>query len=68
MYQLASSVFPEYAPFLYTDWKREMLKNFLKDKFGFDNFKTGQEEVIEKILSGKSAAAIFPTGSGKFLP
>ncbi len=42
------------------------LKN-LQDVFGFEGFKTGQEQVIEKVLQGKSACAIFPTGSGKSL-
>lgn len=44
-----------------------MLKNLLKDNFGFSTFKPGQKEVISNILEGKSAIAIFPTGSGKSL-
>lgn len=39
----------------------------LKDHFGFDAFRTGQEEVMTALLNGESAAAIFPTGSGKSL-
>ena len=39
----------------------------LKDYFGFDAFRPGQEEVITTLLHGESAAAIFPTGSGKSL-
>jgi ATP-dependent DNA helicase RecQ len=39
----------------------------LKDYFGFDAFRSGQEEVITTLLNGESAAAIFPTGSGKSL-
>lgn len=39
----------------------------LKDHFGFDTFRAGQEEVITTLLNGESAAAIFPTGSGKSL-
>ena len=39
----------------------------LKRNFGFESFKPGQQEVIEKVLNGKSASAIFPTGSGKSL-
>ncbi|MCG9731084.1 RecQ family ATP-dependent DNA helicase [Shewanella sp. Isolate13] len=35
--------------------------------FGFDQFREGQQEVVENILAGNSAAAIFPTGSGKSL-
>ena len=39
----------------------------LKEIFGFDSFKPGQKEVIDKLLSGKSSLAVFPTGSGKSL-
>ena len=44
-----------------------MLKQQLKKHFGFDSFLKGQEEAIGKIVVGKSAAAIFPTGAGKSL-
>jgi ATP-dependent DNA helicase RecQ len=40
---------------------------FLKSIFGFDEFRSGQRETIEILLAGRSAAAIFPTGSGKSL-
>jgi len=39
----------------------------LKSVFGFDTFREGQAAVITKILEGKSALAVFPTGSGKSL-
>ncbi|MGJ8638831.1 MAG: RecQ family ATP-dependent DNA helicase [Opitutaceae bacterium] len=39
----------------------------LKERFGFDCFRTGQEAVIRSLLDGRSAGAIFPTGSGKSL-
>src|ERR1700738_1652680 len=39
----------------------------LKNVFKFEAFREGQEQVINKILEGKSALAIFPTGSGKSL-
>ncbi|MHB9138959.1 MAG: RecQ family ATP-dependent DNA helicase [Victivallaceae bacterium] len=39
----------------------------LEKHFGFNEFKAGQAEVIKRIISGQSAAAIFPTGSGKSL-
>lgn len=39
----------------------------LQERFGFDAFRPGQEAVIDALLSGRSAGAIFPTGSGKSL-
>lgn len=39
----------------------------LRDVFGFESFRPGQELVIRHILSGKSALAVFPTGAGKSL-
>ncbi|KPA51326.1 ATP-dependent DNA helicase RecQ [Photobacterium leiognathi subsp. mandapamensis] len=44
-----------------------MYHQTLKKYFGFDSLRTGQEEVITRVLDGHSAAAIFPTGSGKSL-
>jgi len=43
------------------------LHQTLKRYFGFDGFREGQAEVVEAIVGGQSAAAIFPTGSGKSL-
>ncbi len=39
----------------------------LRTHFGFGRFLPGQREVIEHVLAGKSAAAVFPTGGGKSL-
>jgi ATP-dependent DNA helicase RecQ len=39
----------------------------LRQHFGFEGFLPGQKAVIEHLLSGHSAAAVFPTGSGKSL-
>ena len=39
----------------------------LKQHFGFDSFRPGQRKVIDDLLAGHSAAAVFPTGSGKSL-
>ncbi len=44
------------------DLQQELNKNF-----GFDTFRKGQEEVITRVLQGKSSGAIFPTGAGKSL-
>ena len=39
----------------------------LKDVFGFDDFRGGQQAVVTKVLAGHSTAAIFATGAGKSL-
>ncbi len=39
----------------------------LRSVFGFVSFRGGQERVIETVLGGRSALAVFPTGSGKSL-
>ncbi|AUI86774.1 recombinase RecQ [Vibrio azureus] len=44
-----------------------LLLQTLQFTFGFDSLKKGQESVIEAVMNGHSAAAIFPTGSGKSL-
>ncbi|MCX7546066.1 RecQ family ATP-dependent DNA helicase [Marinicella gelatinilytica] len=43
------------------------LEQLLQQTFHFTEFKAGQQQVIETIMAGQSAAAIFPTGSGKSL-
>ncbi|MCA9158796.1 MAG: ATP-dependent DNA helicase RecQ, partial [Planctomycetales bacterium] len=43
------------------------LTRLLHEKFGLSNFRAGQLAVIQRLLDGKSAAAIFPTGGGKSL-
>ncbi|RTR05406.1 RecQ family ATP-dependent DNA helicase [Halomonas nitroreducens] len=39
----------------------------LERVFGYPDFRPGQRPVIEAVVAGRSAAAIFPTGSGKSL-
>lgn len=39
----------------------------LKQFFGFDQFRQGQEQTVCQLLDGNSSLAIFPTGSGKSL-
>ncbi|MEN8136713.1 MAG: RecQ family ATP-dependent DNA helicase [Thermodesulfobacteriota bacterium] len=43
------------------------LQTSLKQHFGFDQFRPGQEQTISQLLGGDSSLAIFPTGSGKSL-
>ena len=40
-------------------------QKILKEYFNYDNFRAGQEEIIDSILSSKSVIAILPTGAGK---
>ncbi len=39
----------------------------LRDDFGLSSFHPGQRAVIDRLLAGKNAAAVFPTGGGKSL-
>src|SRR5471030_1931504 len=39
----------------------------LRAIFGFSEFRPGQQEVVEALLAGRSALAVFPTGGGKSL-
>lgn len=43
------------------------MDSLLRDTFGFQDFRPGQREVIERLLEGRSTLAIFPTGAGKSL-
>ena len=42
---------------------RELLRTY----FGFAEFRPGQRQVIEALLPGNAALAVFPTGGGKSL-
>lgn len=37
----------------------------LKQVYGYDSFREGQEDVIDSIISGRDTLAILPTGAGK---
>jgi ATP-dependent DNA helicase RecQ len=39
----------------------------LQDRFGFDEFRFGQEEIIRDVISQKDVIALLPTGTGKSL-
>ena len=43
------------------------LKAKLKEFFGFDSFKEGQEEIIRHLIAGNNAFVLMPTGGGKSL-
>lgn len=39
----------------------------LKDIFGFDAFRPGQQEIVDAVTAGENVLAIMPTGGGKSL-
>ena len=44
-----------------------LLENTLQERFGIDEFRPGQRELVDAIIAGRDALAIMPTGSGKSL-
>jgi ATP-dependent DNA helicase RecQ len=47
--------------------KHDAKRDILKDVFGFDDFRLGQEGAIDALLSGGHVLTVMPTGSGKSL-
>ncbi len=39
----------------------------LRDRFGFQEFRPAQKQVIDRVMAGENALAVMPTGSGKSL-
>ena len=46
---------------------QESLEEALKRFFGYDSFRTGQKNIIEKALTNQDLLVIMPTGGGKSL-
>src|SRR5688572_2490507 len=39
----------------------------LRNTFGYDSFRPGQEKVINAVLTGRDCIGLMPTGAGKSL-
>ena len=39
----------------------------LRERFGLEEFRTGQREVIENVMAGRDVLCVMPTGGGKSL-
>ncbi|MEJ1969685.1 MAG: DNA helicase RecQ [Rhizomicrobium sp.] len=46
---------------------RDAKHQTLKDVFGFDAFRPGQEAAMDALLAGRNVLTVMPTGSGKSL-
>jgi ATP-dependent DNA helicase RecQ len=43
------------------------LKTELRERFGLEDFRTAQEEVISHVMAGQDVLCVMPTGAGKSL-
>jgi ATP-dependent DNA helicase RecQ len=43
------------------------LRLFLRERFGFAEFRPAQQQVIDRVMAGQNVLAVMPTGSGKSL-
>ena len=43
------------------------VSEILRTIFGFDDFRLGQQEIVDTVIGGKNVLAIMPTGGGKSL-
>ena len=48
-------------------WFLPDIQKILKDYWGYESFRSLQEDVINSVLEGKDTLALMPTGGGKSL-
>ncbi|MBL8217059.1 MAG: DNA topoisomerase 3 [Bryobacterales bacterium] len=49
------------------DVSGQPIEVILRERFGFDGFRPGQEEVCRAVVAGQDALVVMPTGAGKSL-
>jgi ATP-dependent DNA helicase RecQ len=47
--------------------RTQLIRSLLRNVFGVDQLRAGQQRVIDSVLAGQDTLAIMPTGSGKSL-
>lgn len=45
----------------------QQAKKVLKEYFGYDDFRIGQQQVIDNVINGRDTLCVMPTGGGKSL-
>src|SRR5829696_8898500 len=43
------------------------VRALLRERFGFDDFRPAQRQIVDLVLAGRNVVAVMPTGSGKSL-
>jgi ATP-dependent DNA helicase RecQ len=46
-------------------WAMTAKARVLRETFGFDSFRPGQEKIVDSLVAGRHVLAVMPTGSGK---
>ncbi|MGO4469798.1 DEAD/DEAH box helicase, partial [Pseudoduganella sp. RAF53_2] len=47
--------------------RTQLIRGLLRNVFGVDQLRSGQQRVIDSVLAGRDTLAVMPTGSGKSL-
>jgi ATP-dependent DNA helicase RecQ len=59
--------YPEHPSTLSTPPPLDRARAILRERFGYPEFRPGQERAVSSVLAGKDTLVILPTGGGKSL-